>query len=310
MVVVADGNSFVQMKLEYGVFALVGRGANACAEQVCARDFVFQFIYRKQVRALCRSRWNLRQCEKLQSNDVQYISIIWQVRFKSEFYGYSTSYPSPGSGHNVSAANGAAVEWKALQLLEPPVVLAEHLTWLRDRGRYHEPRLLTTIAHRPTDSRLFLSQDGEGDPGKIQGESLETRVQPQPPDVAVVPLGPFVDDFDLWGANGVLQATGSIGSESGPRHLNSGRVGSDGRLQRKVLAHEHSLGAAGGEPDRNEENDKNLVETDSCKFFHLVVDGVIFQVDAVEPKGVWRVWANLIPAVRDMTALWTRSICL
>lgn len=237
--------------------------------------------------------------------------IIWQVRFKSEFYGHSASYPSPGSGIDVSAANGAVAEWKALQLVEPPVVLAEHLTWLRNQGRHQEPRLLTTIADRPPDSSVFLPIDGEAEREESRSEGADKRAETRPKDVAVIPLGPFVAEFNMWAAKGVLQDVGSIGSGSGRRNLSDSRVGSNGTLQRRPLAHERSLGVARGESVRNEESGETLVETGSCDFFHLVVDGTIFQVDAVAPKGIARVWANLIPAVRDMVVfLCAHSICL
>lgn len=36
---------------------------------------------------------------------------------------------------------------------------------------------------------------------------------------------------------------------------------------------------------------------EKCGFLHLVVDGVVFQVNAAKPKGVTRVWASVLPAV-------------
>lgn len=37
--------------------------------------------------------------------------------------------------------------------------------------------------------------------------------------------------------------------------------------------------------------------SERCNSFHLVVDGAVFQIDAPKPKGVFRVWASVLPRV-------------
>lgn len=46
-------------------------------------------------------------------------------------------------------------------------------------------------------------------------------------------------------------------------------------------------GTAGADQDRRD-----------CGALHLVVDGVVFQLEAATPKGISRVWANVLPMVR------------
>lgn len=39
--------------------------------------------------------------------------------------------------------------------------------------------------------------------------------------------------------------------------------------------------------------------SERCNSFHLVVDGAVFQIDAPKPKGIFRVWASVLPRVSE-----------
>lgn len=219
------------------------------------------------------------------------------MRFKSEFYGHSEAYSTEIPGRNIDGtpATDAVAEWKALQDAPAPVLLADHLSWLRVHGQNQDPRLLTTVADRPAS--VIRRSD---------------NVLP------VVPLAPFLRQIDKKGerkgsmdlavqykfeqgykdgfSSNYSGLSSSI-SGSGGRRDNDGRR--SGKSWESSITHETNTRLEG----RRHRRGKRRARGDSkasdakCGSLHLVVDGVVFQVDAVKPKGISRVWANVLPEV-------------
>lgn len=261
---------------------------------------------------------------------------IRQVRFKDYFYGHSEMATT-------TPANAVA-EWRALQDATPPVLLADHLTWLRIQGETQDPRLLATMAGRapagnlsrtrlPPTSRVDAAYPaGDGVGGSDQGDGArvagETRVSLAERDItapshgggvsvsgaafpvpSAIPLEPFLQ-MVKWGnrrrnVDGLQYRaegdTETAESKRGRHQLNHDvytlmrghRSGDDNRLPRS------------GVEDQEEERSGKTASTEQasaaaarCGFLHLVVDGVVFQVEAARPSGITRVWENVLPAVR------------
>lgn len=228
---------------------------------------------------------------------MQHAPIHGQVQFKSEFYGHSAQHSSLKDREPVADANAVVSEWKALQDIEPPVVLAEHLSWLRYQGHHQEPRLLTTVADRPRPkSRVPLHGDGHREHADTRGESAEERAT-RPKDVAVIPLEPFLEEIDAWAPEDVLRGVDSIGAESGGRSKGNRHSSQHERIREGLSEKDRRLRVGGGRLSGGEGGRESLTATVSCDSLHLVVDGAIFQADVVMLKGIARVWTNLLPKV-------------
>lgn len=228
---------------------------------------------------------------------MQHAPVHEQVQFKSEFYGHSAQHSSLKGVGSVADANAVVSEWKALQDIEPPVVLAEHLTWLRYQGHHQEPRLLTTVADRPRPkSRVPLHGDGHRGYADARGQSVEGQAT-QSDEVAVIPLEPFLGEIDAWAAEDVLRDVDSIGAESGGQSKGSTSSCQHESMGRGSCEHDRRLRVSGGRLNGGEGSRETLAGTVSCDSLHLVVDGAIFQADVGMLKGIARVWTNLIPTV-------------
>lgn len=188
-----------------------------------------------------------------------------QVRFKSEFYGHAEVTATRGKEGPRSTAVNPVAEWNALQLIEPPIILADHLTWLRSQGQAHEPRLLTTVADKPGSPILTQTYAG-GKDGYRYHDPIE-----------VVPLEPFL----------------RVVHQQGTEH--AGYASRDAKV--KAFARTtHDMGETGGQATETEDETRARA---SCDSLHLVVDGAVFQVDAAVPGGIARVWTNIIPLVSN-----------
>lgn len=237
-----------------------------------------------------------------------------QVRFKSEFYGHSDSYSAEILGDNIDGtpATDAVAEWKALQDGPAPVLLADHLTWLRVHGRNYDSRLLATVADRP---------------GSVMRRS--DNVLP------VVPLAPFLRQMVKEGERegsmdaavqyhlepGCKNGWSSACSGSSSRSCSSGNGNrstsslsnehrdSNGRGSeiswKSSISHEVNMRLDGRRrrKGRRARDDGRASDAD-CWSLHLVVDGVVFQVEAAKPKGISRVWANVLPEVSGNRKKW------
>lgn len=229
-----------------------------------------------------------------------------QVRFKSEFYGHSDSYSAEILGSNIDGTpeTDAVAEWKALQDGPAPVLLADHLTWLREHGRNQDPRLLATVVDRP---------------GSVMRRS--DKVLP------IVPLAPFlrqmVEKREREGStNAAVQChlepgckngcssvcSGSSSScSSGNGNSNSSSLCSERRDNngrgseiswKSRISHEVNMRLEGRRRRKGRRaEDEGRASGADCGSLHLVVDGVVFQVEAAKPKGISRVWANVLPEV-------------
>lgn len=248
-----------------------------------------------------------------------------QVRFKNDFYGHSEPLPSQkqaGGTPEDTVAIDAVAEWRSLQNASPPIVLADNLTWLRNQGSAKDPRLLATVADRP-GSRMRPNRAREsgqkhgrtGDGGNADNMSNAGYDRSTPGDVVadfpVIPLEPF-----LWATRDKKDPKPAATQDlkSPQKHSNNWRdTGAEAvtargsRLTHGVNTRMKQYSGANNpawEEERGGEAGVAAARTSSekCKIFHLVVDGVVFQVDASKPKGISRVWANVLPAVREPTA--------
>eukprot|EP00903_Cladosiphon_okamuranus_P018662 g17176.t1 len=249
-----------------------------------------------------------------------------QVRFKDEFYGHSEM---------VKTADAVA-EWVALQEATPPVPLADHLTWLRIQGEAQDPRLLATVADRaPTSNSCRtrlppISATGTGYPGgggvgegnqrggdapgtTGTGISLAERDVTAPgqggcESFPLVPLEPFLQlakrgssdntAAGLWRRAGrYTQAAenkreGLRLTHNANTHLKEHRS-RDHRLPRSRSGSRDQQARTG----RTASMEQVSAAPDGCGLLHLVVDGAVFQVEAVRPSGITRVWENALPAM-------------
>lgn len=201
------------------------------------------------------------------------------------FYGHSESYSTLGSGGHGTPLDDAVAEWRALQRVKTPFLLANHLTWLRDQGFHQDTRLLTTVADRPP-RHLDLVQSREGggqllyDGLRREGTTKNDRDHHRP-DTPFVPLESFLR---LLPDGGVSEKPHRLyGSREDP-----GRV---------PLAHSISMRSGRRRRPGDEETTGGVAERGPCGFLHLVVDGVEFQVNAATPSGISRVWTNVLPLV-------------
>eukprot|EP00752_Nemacystus_decipiens_P012470 g11044.t1 len=256
-----------------------------------------------------------------------------QVRFKDEFYGHSEM--------DGTITADAVDEWRALQSAIPPVVLADHLTWLRIQGETQDPRLLATLADRapsgvssrsrePPTSTVGRRHPGEGGvkeqdqvdyvPGvTARGPSLADRFDISPsgggaatfpvPFPSAVPLEPFLQMTRRW--NSGKTADGHRRRETRSTHSAESK-GEGSQLTHNVntLLKERRSGDCHRMPKSGaREYDEGIGRAgpatiepvsdaaDRCGFLHLVVDGVVFQVEAARPSGITRVWENVLPAM-------------
>ncbi|CAM9482314.1 unnamed protein product, partial [Hapterophycus canaliculatus] len=245
-----------------------------------------------------------------------------QVRFKDEFYGHSeaarTEETTPASAKPVDAV----AEWRALQSAAPPVLLADHLTWLRVQGTSNDPRLLTTVADRPrsspssaegrqwnrSDDRRVGREEGRGSSlladhgGGGEGERASIphdcgtkrlsgdRKVPVP---SIVPLEGFLR---LLQEGRQESSTASVQG----RTRGSKRTGNPSQ-RRLCLTHDvrASLKQYGLDREGRRKPEESVGRGEECGLLHLAVDAVVFQVDAAKPGGMWRVWANVLPVMLD-----------
>lgn len=280
-----------------------------------------------------------------------------QVRFKDAFYGHSEAARTDQSTAATATTADTVEEWRALQRITPPVLLTDHLTWLRVQGISVDPRLLTTVADRPPlspsssagrhrnrpDDRRAREENekggyfptdhrGGGKAGEVsvpegwettgfggrgggggrssgggreegvnEGDSAATSCagndalssSAELPVASIVPLEPF------------LQLAEEGREESSTTYVEGG---TRGRSQmehpaqgRSCLTHDVHTGMKeyGFGAKRRRKTEDEVGRGDKCGSLHLVVDGVVFQVDAAKPAGISRVWANILPAVRN-----------
>ena len=247
-----------------------------------------------------------------------------QVRFKDEFYGHSEMTVTEDDIAAGKRPADAVAEWRALQKATPPVLLADHLTWLRVLGRTRFPRLLATCADRPPPSPSSRSHTaratrhgGNGAAEREQGnntsgatgkaddvdEASDTGLGKDGqalPIPSAVPLEPFLRMVHGSGtdhtlvypsrrADAPMKEAKQVRSRLTPG-VNTGLSG-------KQIP--PALGArAGDEKDRGGEiPPEEISSAGRCRNLHLVVDGVVFQVHAACPDGIARVWTNVLPAV-------------
>lgn len=248
-----------------------------------------------------------------------------QVRFKDEFYGHSDMAATEENLTNATTKPADPVsEWRELQRAAPPVLLADFLTWLRVQGSTQDPRLLTTVADRPP-AGSSTSGTGQwprphGSGGREEeGDSSETarRVedgrQGKQGGVDLTAGAAGVSDLARFPNDSVVPLKPVLQLEEGGRRRHDRTIGIQdhasgaGEARTSILTHgvhaglkEHGPGrgllpgpGGRGGDDRN----GPIAEAATCGVFHLVVDGVVFQVDAAKPQGVSRVWASVLPAV-------------
>lgn len=230
----------------------------------------------------------------------------------------------------------AVAEWRALQGATPPVLLADQLTWLRIQGETQDPRLLATVADRAPASNSCQTRlppisasctgypggggvgggnQGGGDVHGFAGTGIPLAERDStapghgggvafPP----VPLEPFLQSAKRGSSENTAdrlrhragrdtqtaeaKREGSRlthnantllkGHRSGDHRLPRSRPG--GRDHQARTGRPASMEQLSGAPDR-------------CGVLHLVVDGVVFQVEATRPSGITRVWENVLPAV-------------
>lgn len=291
-----------------------------------------------------------RKCLK-RVDTVSPASPIGQVRFKDEFYGHSAGVRTRQASSATRPPVDAVAEWQALQSVAPPILLADHLTWLRVHGTSNDPRLLATVADRPSSSPFFpagrqrnrphdhraakekergaFCPGGHDGGGRGEHQSIpcdfkanscggggggnssrgESGIAPvpattpsfggdafkwcaEPPVPSIVPLKPFLQLVEEIRKNS--STTFVQGKTGGQSHAG------DPTQARSSLTHDVHTSlkeyGLGGEIIRNPE--ARAGPRKNCELFHLVVDGVVFQVDAAKLAGIWRVWAKVLPAVR------------
>lgn len=256
-----------------------------------------------------------------------------QVRFKDEFYGHSDMAATEESLINATTRSTDPVsEWRTLQRAAPPVLLADYLTWLRVQGSTQDPRLLMTVADRPpagastsglgqwsrpygsggreeagdsseTARRVEGGRQGrQGGVGLTAGATGVSDLAANAPEIgatfpnpSAVPLKPFLQ------------------LEEGGRRRHDKTNGiqdhASGKGEARTFSLTHGVHAGlkeycpggwllpGPRGRGGDEQNGLFALAANCEVFHLVVDGVVFQVDAAKPQGVSRVWASVLPAV-------------
>lgn len=256
-----------------------------------------------------------------------------QVRFKDEFYGHSDTAATEESLTNATKRPADPVsEWRKLQTTTPPVLLADHLTWLRVQGSTRDPRLLATVADRPpagsstsglgqwfrpygsggreeggdsseTARRVEGGRQGkQGSIGLTAGAAGASDLATSAPEIgaifpkpSAVPLKPFLQ-LEEGGRRRDDRADGIQDHASGTEETRTSF------LTHGVHAGLKEYDPGGGllpDPGGRGGDERNgaFAVAAKCGVFHLVVDGVVFQVDAAKPQGVSRVWASVLPAV-------------
>lgn len=250
----------------------------------------------------------------------------------------------------------AVAEWRALQSANPPILLADHLTWLRIQGETQDPRLLATLADRTPAgnfsstrqplistvdaerNRPAVGRDEQGDnapggggTGVLLGErngNAPSRGAPAVFPVLVpsaVPLEPFLQMARRGNGDNAADGLRRRGTRS-TRTAEGRREGSQLDHNVYTLLKEHrpmgdhyGLPRPGGghQEERGGRTDSTEWGSDEaadrCGFLHLVVDGVVFQVEAARPSGITRVWENVLPAVSGRSARHPRAqvpVCL
>lgn len=197
----------------------------------------------------------------------------------------------------------AVAEWRALQTVKPPVQLADHLTWLRITASLNEPRLLKTVADRPGVSER--SDDGGGC-GGVMGCETEQKTR------MMAGLSPeYLNKMvRKWRAYSPASADGTPepmrdeerGVEDPPRD----DIRLNGNPQHSPLTHNvHTRMKDTWAAGRNAHRAVDDGGSKGCNSFHLVVDGAVFQIDATNPKGIFRVWANVLPRVSGASRIIT-----
>ncbi|CAN0041830.1 unnamed protein product, partial [Ectocarpus sp. 13 AM-2016] len=157
-------------------------------------------------------------------------------------------------------------------------------------GREEEEGDSSETARRVEDGR----QGKQGGVGLTAGAAGVSDIATFPND-PVVPLKPFLQLQE--GGRRRQDRTNGI----------QDRASGAGEARTSFLTHgvhaglkEHNPG--GGVlpgPGGRGGDDRNgpFAEALTCGVFHLVVDGVVFQVDAAKPQGVSRVWVSVLPAI-------------
>lgn len=234
----------------------------------------------------------------------------------------------------------AVAEWRALQSATPPVLLADHLTWLRIQGETQDPRLLATLADRapagnfartrppPTSAVGSAYPGGDGVGREAPGDNapgaagtgfpLDERHATAPirgdgggaafSVPSAVPLEPFLQLSKRGNRDSIVG--GLQYRAEGNNHMAEAKRGRS-QLTHDVytLLKEHRPGdeslprSGGGEQEERRGKRASMKQVseaaDRCGFLHLVVDGVVFQVEAARPSGITRVWENVLPAVSE-----------
>lgn len=218
---------------------------------------------------------------------------------------------------NTSNLADAVMEWQALQEVSPPFRLADHLTWLRVRGRDSDPRLLTTVADRPGSGvrpssyrGAWGAQDGGGagehEPGHAERQASSDYFVP------VVPLEPFLRKKRYMEDNPARAESQTVQRKE-PQGRRVRRVQRDGVTDERIISPFALTGDLNTRMKETWEARRRRVQSKGrggeavwgaargstgCERMHLVVDGVVFQIDGANPWGIARVWANVLPAVR------------
>lgn len=205
------------------------------------------------------------------------------------------------------------------------MLLAHHLTWLRIQGEIQDPRLLATVADRAPASNFSRTRlrpistvgtecSGEGGvDGEEHGDNAPRVAEAGVPSV---PLEPFLQ---LTKRGKSDKTTDGLGCWRGinTQAAEAKREGPQLTPNVHTLLKEHRPGS--GRSPRSERGDQEERRgratsmervpeaAGRCGFLHLVVDGVVFQVQAARPSGMMRVWGNVLPAVRERGQYWTRA---
>ena len=221
-------------------------------------------------------------------------AVVRQVRFKDEFYGHSEM----GATSSTPIPVDTVAEWRDLQSATPPVRLADHLTWLRIQGETGDPRLLVTVADRPSPSVAFGRESSTTSTG---GGGASFAVP------SAVPLEPFLQTKDVRESdytNGLWRRAGGKSQTGDAKRRRSRLTHGVHTVLKEHRSGEQRLPGSRRWAGDEEEEGRRAASTGeasaaprTCGLLHLVVDGVVFQVQAARPTGIARVWANVLPAV-------------
>ncbi|CAM9380011.1 unnamed protein product, partial [Scytosiphon promiscuus] len=262
-----------------------------------------------------------------------------QVRFKDEYHGHSEAMRAQQATTATATPKDAVAGWRALQKADPPVLVADHLTWLRAKGNFYEPRLETTVADRPhrcssfpmgrwnrlhdrrareddgqseleelpisnncepfPGSRGEYSNEREGQDGTNSPKNTSHAEGHTPSSRAGLPLAPIVPLEPFLQLAEEGRKDGSTMSVYGRRRGRNQTA--DPTQGRSCLTHDvhASLRGYRSRGKRWREPEERFRREKNCGLFHVVVDGAVFQIYAAEPAGIWRVWAKVLPAMMD-----------